>query len=405
MDTSLVDLTPPKIDWEFLRNRMEECPWSPPARAAGLWAIDVLREELGPLWPRAWRRSESAPPELLASGHSLAAYIGTLDLALALRRIRDMPGARALRDAIAGTVRYDALMSPRLQMRIASVALGAAVGVGIEPLMPDAEAPADLLLSRAGVSCAVELLAVMRDAKTLDADRWLETVTFELLRIGQLHKVDFRGRVQEPLDEQLTSELLQEVERRAGATAKGLELPEVQCGGVAVTTLPATGEGGGTSFDLPMISYGQRIADKLGDKADQMRRSRADWVLVDWMDHLWHMTAWGARPLAEKASDLAALVREQLHAEPHIQGVVITDGAVLMRGDVPEQTVELSEGAIAIGRQIDKWHTRESVVIPLQPLALEAAHLWLDILDAEHHWLIRELKAVGLEPPVELIAM
>lgn len=153
-----------------------------------------------------------------------------------------------------------------------------------------------------------------------------------------------------------------------------------------------------------MISYGQRIADKLGDKADQMRRSRADWVLVDWMDHLWHMTAWGARPLAEKASDLAALVREQLHAEPHIQGVVITDGAVLMRGDVSEQTVELSEGAIAMGRQIDKWHTRESVVIPLQPLALEATQLWFDILDAEHHWLVRELEAVGLEPPPELIA-
>lgn len=243
MDTSLVDSTPPKIDWEFLRNRMEECPWSPQALAAGLWAMDVLEEEFGPRWPRAWRRSNSAPPELLAAGHSLAAYMGTLDLALALRRIRDISGARALRDAIEGTVRYDALMSPRLQMRIASVALGEAIEVGIEPLMPDAETPADLLLSRDGVCCAVELLAVMLNAKTLDADRWLETITFELLRIGQLHKVDFRGRVQEPLEEELTSELLQEIERRAGATAKGLELPEVQCGGVAVTTVSAAGEG------------------------------------------------------------------------------------------------------------------------------------------------------------------
>jgi hypothetical protein len=57
-----------------------------------------------------------------------------------------------------------------------------------------------------------------------------------------------------------------------------------------------------------------------------------------------------------------------------------------------------------MGRQIDKWHTRESVVIPLQPLALEAARLWFGILDAEHHWLVHELESVGLEPPNELIA-
>jgi hypothetical protein len=114
------------------------------------------------------------------------------------------------------------------------------------------------------------------------------------------------------------------------------------------------------------------------------------------------MTAWAAQTLEEKGNALAALVRSGLHADHHIRGVVITDGAVLMRPEVPEQTVELAEGAIAISRQIDSWHTRESVIIPLQPQATEGAQLWLKILDGERDWAARELVAHRLEPPDEL---
>lgn len=120
------------------------------------------------------------------------------------------------------------------------------------------------------------------------------------------------------------------------------------------------------------------------------------------MDHLWHMTTWGARPLAEKARDLAGLVQRQLGEERHIMGVVLTDGAVLMRGEVPEQTMELAGGSLAMSRQIDKWHARESVIVPLDPLAMDTAQLWLTLLDAEHGWTVRELAAVGLDPPDEL---
>ena len=121
------------------------------------------------------------------------------------------------------------------------------------------------------------------------------------------------------------------------------------------------------------------------------------------MDHLWHMTAWGARPLAAKARDLTALIRRELEGVEHLEGVVITDGAVLMRPNLPEETVSLNEGAVAMSRKIDRWHTRESVVIPLTPLALEAAVLWRAIFDGESAWAIRELGALGLKPPSELV--
>jgi hypothetical protein len=391
------------ITWSVLRERIGDCPWSPAARTAGLWAIDVLQEELGPRWPRAWLGAANTPPELARSGHLLAAYIGTVELALALRRIRAVRGARAIRDTIRSTARYDAFMSPRLQMRIATVALAASIDVGIETTAPGAQAPADLLFNDAGVWCTVELLAVMRDAKTLDADRWLKTISGPLLRIGQRHNVDFRGSIQTPLDEQPTTELLDEIERYAGATAEGHEPGDIRLAGVAVTVVRSERGGGGTSFDLPTIDYAKRILDKLGDKAKQARRSGADWIVADWTDHLWHMTAWGAQTLAAKGDALAGLIRNGLHAEQHIQGVVITDGAVLMRPDVPEQTVQLPEGAFAISRQLDAWHTRESVIIPLRPQAMETARVWRKILDGERGWVGHELVAVGLEPPAELM--
>lgn len=363
------------IGWDVLHERMDSCPWSPAARAVGLWAIHVLREELGPRWPRAWRTPESTPPELVRSARLLAAYVGTVELALALRRIRDVPGARAIRDTIRSTARYDALMSPRLQMRIATVALATSIDVGIEPTMQDAQTPADLLLNDAGSSCTVELLAVMRDAKTLDADRWLETIGDRLRRIGQQYNVDFRGRIQAPLDERQTTEFLDESERQASATAQGLELPEIEIDGVAVTTVRSARGGGGTSFELPRINYEKRILDKLGDKAEQAQRSGANWIFADWADHLWHMTAWAGQTLEKKGDALATLIRSGLSSDHHIEGVVITDGAVLMRPEVAELTVQLPEGAVAISRQIDSWHTRESVIIPMQPHKTEGAQL------------------------------
>jgi hypothetical protein len=118
----------------------------------------------------------------------------------------------------------------------------------------------------------------MRDAKTLDASRWLDTITLELDRIGRRHGVAFRGTVETPLDEEGTVAMLRELEARAAVTAIGVVLPALRRGGVVVATSQANGEGGNMSFDMPRTPYDRRIADKLGDKVEQTRRSGADWL-------------------------------------------------------------------------------------------------------------------------------
>lgn len=397
------DPTQRNHEWGLLRDNMASCPWSAEAKAAGLWAIDALQETLGPRWPRAWRTPNDLPPVLARSWYHLAAFAGTLDLAVTLWKIREIPGARSLRDAIRGTRRPDALMSPRLQMRIAVVALGIGMQVEIETLMPDASAPADLFIADAGVSCPVEVLAVMRDAATIHADEWLDTVTPALREITQRYGVELKGSVPAPLDSTQSRKLLQDVERHAAGIALGLELPAVQIGGVSLIASPPSDVAGKMSFELPTVAYDRRIANKLAAKARQAHSTQAKWLIADWMDNLWHLTAWGARPLAEKAHDLAALVRGLLDTECHIEGVVFTDGAALMRPDTSDETCELSHGAIATSRRIDRWHTREAVIIPLRPQAGNAAEMWLQVLDAERGWALRELEGLGLKAPPELI--
>lgn len=97
LDTAAV---PIEIDWDWLRERMVACPWSPQARDGGIWAIDVLQAELGPKWPKAWRGKGAAPPEIASCWFLLSAYAYTLDLALAFAILRDRPGIASLRSVV-----------------------------------------------------------------------------------------------------------------------------------------------------------------------------------------------------------------------------------------------------------------------------------------------------------------
>ena len=141
---------------------------------------------------------------------------------------------------------------------------------------------------------------------------------------------------------------------------------------------------------------------KLEKKIEQTRRSGADWLLIDSLDHLWHMTAWGDRALAEKGRELVGFLRGVLGGADHLLGAVISDGAGLMRPEVGEETAELDEGAVALRRRADHWQIRESVIVALGGEGLEGAQLWRRVLEAESGWLALALARVGLAVPNEL---
>lgn len=390
------------FDWDWLAEQMRGCPWSPEAREAGVWAIETLEEQLGPGWPRAWRDPGQPPPEIAGCCWSLFGFASTLSLALALAELEAVAGMAALRKMIRTNSRPDLSASPRLQLRVASLARAGGFEVGLEPLLPDAETRADLSISDGRVSVGVEALAILRDEKTMDASDWLGTVTPYLRRIAEDHAVDFRGVVEAPLGESETTALLEEIGRQAPSAARGLALPPVRVGGVTVELVPSECNPGTTNFQLPTISFGARMQGKLEKKIEQTRRSGADWLLIDSLDHLWHMTEWGDRPLAEKGRELAGFLRGVLGGADHLLGAVISDGAGLMRPEVGEETVELGEGAVALRRRADQWQIRESVIVALGGEGLEGAQVWRAVLEAESGWLEAALAGVGLPVPKEL---
>jgi hypothetical protein len=394
--------SPPEIDWDWLRERMLACPWSAQARDAGIWALDVLQAELGPRWPKAWHGPEAAPPEIVKCWFLLSAYAYTLDLALGFALLRDRPGIAGLRSVIKQTARDDALASPRLQLRLASLALSEGYIVDLEPRFADGKSPADLLIANDQIRTGAEVFAQLRDKKTLAASEWMDGISNELREIGNEYKVDFRGAVEGALSCEETTELLEELRSRAPLAGRGFEFPEVAIGEVSVAVVPPAGLGGERNFQMPHVAFDRRLKNRLRAKAGQTRRSRADWLVIDSLDHLWHMTSWAQQSLAAKAHALVRIFREALEGEEHLRGVVISDGAALMRGEVDEETLLLDRGVVARRRRIDWWRARESVVVPLRDSGLAAAEAWGLTLDAEGGWLARTLECQAIAPPPEL---
>ena len=393
------------MDWDWLRQRMLDCPWSSEACEVGLWSLDVLQRRIG-----AGLAEGLARTRLCAAGAG-SMLVFALWLHLHPRSSPELFVAQR-RVGHAGDARYrEGNGTSGCPCLSPSPVADGLPGIGtrsrrrVEPRLPGAETRADLLVSCDQMSLGIEAFAVLRDEKTLAASKWLDGVTVDLHQIAIRHRVNFQGAVDAPLDDHETANLLAELDRRAGLVDRGFEFPALRMGGVSLLVLPATGQGGTRTIRMPTVSFDLRLERKLRAKAEQTRRSRAEWLLVDSLDHLWHMTAWGRQPLPDKAHALADLLGRALNSEDHLLGVVLTDGAALMGPEVEEETIELvaDGGVVARRRRIDNWRVRESVVVPLRSDAGESSRLWGALLDAESSWLAKALELTGLPMPSELV--
>jgi hypothetical protein len=249
---------------------------------------------------------------------------------------------------------------------------------------------------------AVETVALVRDRRTLDADRWLKDVTPILHVLGREQGVDFSGTLRDPPGERETDELLAELERRARALHLGLVLPPLRAPGVEVTVARAEAHGGATNFELPRVDLGRRLVARLREKAQQARRSTARWLVVDWLDSRWQLSSWSRADLRAIAATLARVVRHELSGDPELAGVVITDGAALPRPDASTEERQIEKLVNARRVRLDSWRMRESVVIGLCGTAAEEAALWASLLAGESDWTARELHTAGLAVPPEV---
>lgn len=192
-------------DWALLAEQVAATPWSIAAREAGVWALERLREEFGPRWPPAWKEPGGMPAEIASCFWALAGLSGTISLALAFERLRGADGLEHLRKSIKRGTDQGRFASLRLQVQQAALAKSIGLDVAIEPLIPGAETKADLAIRGEGVELVVEAFAVLRDKHTMDASAWLDGAREGLRRIGEQFRVDFKGTVETPLNDEETA--------------------------------------------------------------------------------------------------------------------------------------------------------------------------------------------------------
>lgn len=388
------------LSWNWLSDQMQQVPWSPAARDAGAWAIETLKESMGPDWPAAWQKG-APPPEIGASFWSLAGFTGTLSLALCFSTLSSHKGLGKVRRTMRGTSRPDQLASPRLQLKVASLARMIGFEVELEASLGLERSPIDLLIGRAETSIGVEALAVVRDAKTTSADAWLAQLTPQLHLITQKYGVDLSLKIEQSLDEADTPKWIELLERHAAGVRMGLTLPPLEVEGASVDATPSK-TAGSIKTEFPTVDFGTRLKSKLEAKGQQTAASGATWLLVESLDHLWHLTAWSAQTLAQKADALAGLAFEAIRDSDHVQGVVLSDGAAIMRHEQSEESVEIGDAVVGLRRVPDQWHARESIIVPASDKSRHEADVWREILDAETHWLDVAMSEVGLAVPPEL---
>lgn len=109
---------------------------------------------------------------------------------------------------------------------------------------------------------------------------------------------------------------------------------------------------------------------------------------------MWAFTNWAAQPLQSKLEDVVAALTQTLGgAAP--AGVVLSSGAALYPGDVPEETVVVGS-AIALRRAVAPLRARETLIVPLLGDATDSANDWVALADAEADWLDWALGRQGL---------
>ena len=140
---------------------------------------------------------------------------------------------------------------------------------------------------------------------------------------------------------------------------------------------------------------------RLQAKARQTERSGASWMYYNILSDMWRLTAWSREPLRNKASQLAEAVRAAVGESAHVRGVVVSDGAAMLRpGTTSEEWADI--GVRALKLRLDAFRVRETVALKLQRDHADDIALWESLIHAEAGWTRAALGRAGLAVPPEL---
>jgi hypothetical protein len=114
----------PVPDWAQLRKMMDSDGRPRAWRTVGLWALDVLADEMGVDWPMRYMAKQGRlPDELSLATYLPAAFAGLLELVLRLRVLKAVAGIAPVRKGLAADLREERMQHSAIQLEVASLGL------------------------------------------------------------------------------------------------------------------------------------------------------------------------------------------------------------------------------------------------------------------------------------------
>jgi hypothetical protein len=395
------DVPPP--NWATWCELMERSHRSAAGKLAGVWALNVLEETLGPHWPEDLLESTGSVPSVVFGYAYAYEFARLLELALRLTILRSTPGYGAVRRDLRRDHRHERRHHSTIQLEVAALA----ARLGLDPSMEVATiagGPADVLFNAPNGPIVAEARVVLRDASSRAAEADWERFTAALLILEANHRTTFGGGLDFiPTDRELDELLagLDEVARQVSSDGEPRTFRN-QAGVIEV--VPDSRASEVTLRGPRQASNGwPRIASVLREKAAQALRTNATWLRVDVLDGLWQLTEWSRSGLAEKTERLSSAVSEVL-VSSGLNGAILTSGAALVVDAVQEITFDVADGAIGLRRVVQPIRARETVIIPLRRDAKWQAGVWRDLYESEPDWLRWALAECGLPSLDEVTA-
>src|SRR5450759_1308216 len=183
----------PRPNWATWRELMQRSRRSVAGKLAGVWALKVLEEVLGPRWPEdIFDSAGSVPSEVFGFAYAYE-FARLLELALRLTMLRSTPGYGKVRRDLRRDHRHERRHHSMIQLEIAGLAMRLGLDPAMEVAIADGGGPADVRFTTTNGTIAAETRVVLRDASSRAAEADWDRLTTGLLPLEANHGVVFGG--------------------------------------------------------------------------------------------------------------------------------------------------------------------------------------------------------------------
>ena len=382
--------------WADVHSQLEGSRFPDDWKAAGVWAVDVLEDELGHTWPADVAAAYGKPLlKVFLAVHFFPKLAELLEFALQLRLLSSSPGYASVRKSLCRDLRPEVVAGAFVQLGLASLELRRSGSVSLERRPEGSRWPADVLVASPSGLVPVETFVLVPGAEMRSKVGYLDKVGKFLEDLSAQYDLSFDCTFSEIPDEP-PEVWLAEVETRARTLVGTTDLTSPFA---SIRLISAAADGvQSNSLVGPEVIYDgwSRVAGRLCRKAEQVGSNRA-WLRCDADEGLWHISDFARKTLAEKTATLATLVREALRSAQNLEGVVISGGPISRPNHLWGESVRATYGAWGLRRLLPVGRMRETIVIPLR--GAPGGEVWRDIYNEESGWLLWGCSEAGVAVP------